>query len=232
MLAIASEITLITVIIHIIVVGLLGWQVYHHASGNMRYSGFILLYGWLGAVVVITTQGMVEDMTGIISPLGVVMTIPLIIGLGMIFYWGRLKAVIAELPISWLIGIQIYRVVGIVFFIGWINNEIPSALGPITAFYDVFIGTTAPIVAFLLLRPTKRIIRIAQVWNVLGILDFVYAITIGVLGAPHAMRLLDLTPDTSALGLLPLSFIALWAVPLSILLHVISLIRLAKLSPK
>ena len=46
MLAYASGITLITIIIHIIVAGLLAWQVYRHASGNMRYSGFILLYGW------------------------------------------------------------------------------------------------------------------------------------------------------------------------------------------
>lgn len=230
MLASASEITLITVIIHIIVVGILGWQVYRHSQGIMRYSGFGLFYGWLGAVILITQNGMVEDMTGVLSPLGFVMTIPIVVGLGLIFYWQPMKMIIAKLPLSWLIGVQLYRVVGIIFLIGWLNNEIPTALGPITALYDVTIGITAPILAFWVISPlTKRIIGIAQIWNVLGIMDFVYAITIGVLGAPHALRLLNLTPDTSALGLLPLSFIALWAVPLSILLHVISLVKLRQI---
>ncbi|MCU0480626.1 MAG: hypothetical protein MUE54_05365 [Anaerolineae bacterium] len=233
MLAIASELTLIAVIIHIVVVGLLGWQVYRHSTGIMRYGGFVLLYSWLGAVIIITQSGMVEDTTSVLSPLGFVMTTTIFIGLWMIFYWQPLKKVIAQIPLSWLMGIQIYRVLGIVFLIGWLNGEIPTALGPITAFYDVFIGVTALIVVYLLVnRPSNNTIRLAKIWNILGILDFVYAITVGVLGAPHALRLLQLTPDTSALGLLPLSFIVLWAVPLSILLHTMSLIKLNQLSPK
>lgn len=227
MLAYTSLWTAILIVVHTLVITLLSWQVYRHTSGWTRMLGFLILFPWLGATILITTQGVVEEMTAVFSPLGVIMTTSVITGLLLIFYWPPLKRIIRALPLSWLIGVQVYRVLGIVFLFGWLADELPSALGPITAFNDVFVGVTALVVARLIGQ--GRGLRIARFWNVFGLLDFVYAITVGVLAAPHALQLLPLTPDTAALGLLPLSFITLWAVPLSIFLHAASLMRLAAL---
>lgn len=226
MLAIANEFTALFMLVHLIVVTLLSWQVYRRASGAARYLGFIILYPWLLVTLLIALSGFVEDMTPMISPLGFVMTTVLILGLGLMFFWKPAQRAIDSLPNEWLIGIQAYRVLGFIFLIGWLNGELPLALGPITAFNDVVVGVTALIVA-LLVR-SGRHTRLARAWNLFGLLDFAYAITVGVLAAPHALRLLPLTPDTAALGLLPLSLITLWAVPLSVMLHVASLRRLAR----
>ncbi len=224
MVAYANEWSALFIGVHGVVVVVLGGLLFRHAEGRARYGG-VGLAVWLAATVLIVSTGITEDFTSVISPLGFIMTTVIMLGLAMILGWQPLQRALAALPLHWLMAIQLYRVVGIVFLFGWLAGELPTALGPVTALYDVFIGLTAPLIAFAYVR--YGAVRLAQLWNIIGILDFVYAITIGVLAAPHALRLLTLTPDTSALGLLPLALITLWAVPLSVFLHVACLVRLS-----
>ncbi|MFZ4848093.1 MAG: hypothetical protein ACOYL7_03060 [Caldilinea sp.] len=224
MLAYATTWMIGLVVTHAAVATLLGWQVYQRGQGWARWLGFGILYPWLGLTVLLTTQGWVADMTEPISPLGIVMTIATGGGLALMLLWPPLKQAVESLPLSWLMGVQVYRVFGIVFLFGWLAGEVPLALGPLTAFNDVAVGLSALVVTAYVLRGGA--VWVGRVWNVYGLLDFAYAVPVGVLAAPHALRLLNLTPDTSALGVLPLSFITLWAVPLSIMLHVAALRKL------
>lgn len=224
MLANASTWMIGLVVTHVVVATLLGWQVYQRGQGWARWLGFGILYPWLGLTLLVTTQGWVADMTGLVPPLGIVMTIATGGGLALMLRWLPLKQAVESLPLGWLMGVQVYRVFGIVFLFGWLAGEVPFALGPLTAFNDVAVGLSALVVTAYVLRGGA--VWVGRVWNVYGLLDFAYAVTLGVLAAPNALRLLNLTPDTSALGLLPLSFITLWAVPLSILLHVAALRKL------
>lgn len=227
MLANASAWTLLFIIVHLVVITLLSWQVYQHSSKGARYLGFALLAPWFIATLAIVQSGIVEDMRALLSPLGIILSTVVVAGLALLRYWQPLRRVIQALPLHWLMGIQVYRVIGIVFLFGWLEGSVPVELGPLTAFNDVLVGVTAFPIAWLAI--TGRRIRLMQAWNIFGLLDFAYAITVGVLAAPHALRVLQLTPDSSALGLLPLSLIALWAVPLSIFLHAASLMRLQSL---
>lgn len=224
MLAYANEWALAFIALHSLVIALLSWQVYRRADGWARTLGIGLLAPWFIATIVIATQGWVADMTQVLSPLGFIMTTITLAGLALLMWWRPLRAVLDQLSLAWLMGIQLYRVFGIIFLFGWLAGELPTALGPVTAFNDVFVGLTAPLVAWLWAR--RDAVRLARAWNIFGLLDFAYAVAVGVLAAPHALRLLALTPDTAALGQLPLSLIVLWAVPLSIFLHVTTLIRL------
>jgi hypothetical protein len=63
-------------------------------------------------------------------------------------------------------------------------------------------------------------------FNVLGIVDLVVAVGIGLLAAPAPANLLPVTPSTEALATLPLVLIPTTVVPLAVALHLISLRRL------
>jgi hypothetical protein len=67
----------------------------------------------------------------------------------------------------------------------------------------------------------------STVWfNVLGLLDLVVALAIGVMAAPGLARLLVVSPSTEAISLLPLVLIPTTIVPLAVALHVLSLRKL------
>jgi hypothetical protein len=82
----------------------------------------------------------------------------------------------------------------------------------------------APFVAWRLARGAGR--RSAVWFNVLGILDLVVALSIGVLTGLGPNQLIAASPSTAAVTVLPLVLIPTTVVPLAIALHVVSLRRL------
>jgi hypothetical protein len=91
---------------------------------------------------------------------------------------------------------------------------------------DIAIGVTALWVIRQLGRPTGR--RAALVWNVFGLLDFAWAVSLVLLAAPTAIQVLTLSPGVEAMGTQPFALLAMWALPFSILLHAASLLKLVR----
>ena len=112
------------------------------------------------------------------------------------------------------------RVVGVLFLIVMALGHLPAAFAMSAGLGDIAIGVAAPFVALQLARGTGR--AGAVVFNVLGILDLVVAGALGFL----LFRLVEVTPSTAPLFVLPLALIPTVAVPLAITLHIVSLLRL------
>jgi hypothetical protein len=112
------------------------------------------------------------------------------------------------------------RVVGVSFLIVMAQGHLPAAFAMSAGLGDIAIGVAAPFVALQLARGTGR--AGAVVFNVLGILDLVVAGILGFL----LFRLVEVTPSTAPLFVLPLALIPTVAVPLAITLHIVSLRRL------
>jgi hypothetical protein len=112
------------------------------------------------------------------------------------------------------------RVVGVSFLIVMALGHLPAAFAMSAGLGDIAIGVAAPFVALQLARGTGR--AGAVLFNVLGILDLVVAGTLGFL----LFRLVEVTPSTAPLFVLPLALIPTVAVPLAITLHIVSLLRL------
>jgi hypothetical protein len=94
----------------------------------------------------------------------------------------------------------------------------PAGLG------DMAIGATAPfIVARLLSNPDYAASKNYRIWNVLGILDLITAVTLGGLG-PFLFPKVGITA-AALMARLPLSLIPTFFVPLFILLHLTALFR-------
>jgi hypothetical protein len=120
------------------------------------------------------------------------------------------------------------RVVGGAFLVVWALGGLPAAFAIPAALGDMAIGVTAPFVAQ---RLARGIYDARAVWfNILGIVDLAVAVGLGFLAGLGPIRLLDVTPSTEAVALLPLALIPTTAVPLAVALHVVSLQRLRVLT--
>jgi hypothetical protein len=157
-----------------------------------------------------------------VSAFGLRIVVPLVIGALALAFFEPLRSLLSERES--LIAIQTYRVIGGVFLVLLALNMLPAVFAIPAGTGDVLIGLTA--------LGAARSVRGGQVgravaWNLLGLLDLVVALAIGLAAAPGPLRLIAVTPSTAAIGVLPLVLIPTFVVPLSILLHVVSLRSLA-----
>ncbi len=113
--------------------------------------------------------------------------------------------------------VQAWRMGGYVFLALYAHGILPGLFALPAGLGDVAIGATAPFAAIKLATPSRRQGFVA--WHVLGILDLVVAVSTGVIaGLLHASPI-----GTSVMTVLPLSLVPAFAVPLFVILHIISL---------
>jgi hypothetical protein len=118
---------------------------------------------------------------------------------------------------------QTFRVVGVAFIVVMALGKLPVAFALPAGLGDIAVGIAAPFIA----RRLANGDRSGATWfNILGILDLIVAVSIGFLAGLGPNRLLDISPSTADVALLPLALIPTTAVPLAVALHVTSLIRL------
>ena len=154
--------------------------------------------------------------------------LPVIIGTPILLSSKRMGQVLDAMPASWLIALQLYRVFGGVFLVGWARNVIPGVFALPAGIGDVITGLLAVPVAIAVATNTPEARRAAVGWNVFGLFDFAVAISIGLMIAPGRLQLiLPSLPNTTA-GVYPNVMIPAFAVPSSILLHALSLRQLRR----
>lgn len=185
----------------------------------------VVLFAWFGAVVWISGQAFVQDFSSLPPPMAVVITIPIVVGLGLLFVPSH-RTFLSRIPQGWLIGLQVYRVLGYSFLVAAMMKILPAELGLVTGVMDIAIGLMALWIVRQLRRPAGR--SAALVWNVFGLLDFAWAVPLVLLAAPTAIQVLNLSPGIEAMGTQPFALIAMWALPFSILLHAASLVKLVR----
>ena len=92
---------------------------------------------------------------------------------------GRLPRTVRYVRI--LIGIQIFRLIGLAFVSGLQNGTLPAAFVIPASTGDALTAVTAPIVAFALGRGGMKTWAGALVWNALGLADLLNAVSLGSL---------------------------------------------------
>jgi hypothetical protein len=142
----------------------------------------------------------------------------------------RFQRLLLDIDLRWLIGVQRWRVVGAVFLLRYAQHELPASFTTPAGIGDVLVGLTAPFIALLAASGTSTARQVVIGWCVLGIVDLVVAVTMGVLNAPGTFGLLTGEVTTAPMLELPLSLIPTFFVPLSILLHAIVLRRATEIS--
>ena len=156
--------------------------------------------------------------------------LPVIIGAPIVLLSKRMAQVLDAMPASWLIALQVYRVLGSAFLIGWARGLVPGIFALPAGIGDVMTGLLAVPVAISLATGTLDARKAAVVWNVFGLLDFAIAVSIALMIAPGPLQVIVPSIPNATSGIYPTAMIPAFAVPSSILLHVLSLRQLRRRS--
>ncbi len=127
-------------------------------------------------------------------------------------------------------GIQAWRFAGFGFLALYANGLLPGLFAWPAGLGDIAIGVTAPwVVLALVRRPGFAASQPFVVWNLLGMLDLVVAISTGVLGSGIAVGLTG-EVTTGPMAQLPLVLIPAYLVPFFIMLHLAALFQARRLT--
>ena len=126
-------------------------------------------------------------------------------------------------PLWIILGTQSFRI-GVELFLHqlWIDGLVPKMLTFKGANVDIFIGASAPLVAWLSTRGRMGM-KLALTWNVLGLLALTNVVIRAVLTAPGPFNLIHAEVPNLMMGTFPFLFIPGFFVPLAVVLHVLAI---------
>jgi hypothetical protein len=133
--------------------------------------------------------------------------------------WSADDRVALAVPLWLVLGAQSFRI-GVELFLHqlWIAGLAPRMLTFDGANVDVYIGATAPLVAWLSTRgPTG--LRLSLVWNAAGLLSLANVVGRAVLTAPGPLNLIHAEVPNLLFGTFPYVYIPGFFVPLAVVLH-------------
>ena len=182
---------------------------------------------WLVLVWWIAFAGGFRARPGV-PPIPPAIFLPIILGLIVLLPSKRIGAVLDAIPPSWLVGLQLYRVLGGIFLVGWLQGNIPGEFALPAGSGDVLVGLLALPVAYLLHKRARGAAALAIAWNALGIIDLASAVSMGTLTQPGPLQLIVPAVPNLQLGTYPTVLVPAFAVPSSILLHALSLRQLRR----
>jgi hypothetical protein len=180
---------------------------------------------WLAVIWSAAINGFFKPGVSAVPRVPLAQFVPVIIGAPILLLSRRIGQVLDAMPASWLIALQLVRVLGSGFLIGWAYGAVPGIFAWPAGIGDLLTGLFAVPVAIGLASGTKEARRAAVAWNIFGLADFVIAISIGQAIAYHLIE----TGFASATGgLYPTVMIPAFGVPTAILLHAVSLRQLRR----
>jgi hypothetical protein len=152
--------------------------------------------------------------------------VPIVVAVLLMWRSARAQRLIEAVPQSWLVGFQFYRALGVIFLLLLGEGRLPSVFALPAGSGDVAIGLLAPVVAYAYARGFPGREGLVRAWNLLGLLDLAVAVATGFLSSPSQLQMLAFDAPNELISAFPLVIVPAFAVPLSVILHLASLIKL------
>jgi hypothetical protein len=193
---------------------------------------------WLAVVVPVTLWAAVAWTAAIngafrtgFSPLPLLpaaILLPVIVGAPLLVLSKRVGQVLDAMPDTWLVALQIYRILGVQWLAYGMRGLLPTIFALPAGAGDVLTGLFALQAAIAVAAGTARGRRAAIYWNIFGLADLAIAISLGMITSPGQFQLI--VPDVSGVGVdaFPNVLTPALVVPSSILLHVLSMRQLLR----
>jgi hypothetical protein len=175
----------------------------------------VIAAAWLVGVFLLTATGVFRN--DVLPPrVPIALAATLLMGYVLLLS-PTFRRIVSAVPQHWLIGIQVFRVLGGVLLVRYFAGELPGLFALPAGIGDVVTGLLAPFVAYAWSsgKPYARGAAIA--WNLFGMADLVNAVVLGTL------------TNGGAGGIVfPIVLIPVYGVPRGFLIHSYSLIGLLR----
>lgn len=211
-----------------VVIGL--WR---RSTGGIRGRVIYALTAWPVAFTILAAAGAFATSYHQKVPViafGIV--VPVVVGVVFFRRSRALRDLLESISLRWLIGAQLYRVIGGLFLIAWAVGRMPAIFALPAGIGDVLVGLAAPLVAGRLADGGASSRRTAVWWSVAGIADLVVAVAMGASTSPSAIFSPLLGHANPLISRLPFVLIPVFLVPVSLLLHFAALRRLREPAPE
>ena len=185
---------------------------------------------WHGAAWAIVANGLLLPGAIPIPLLALMIVVPTAVVVFLVTRSKRIGVLLDAMPVNWLVGFQVYRVIGGVFLINWWLGNAPGIFAVPAGTGDVITGLLALPTAIMLANGRPGSGRSALVWNFIGISDLVLAVTLGALTSPGPLQHLAFDHPNLLTGSHPTAIIPAFTVPTSLVLHALSLRQLRRRS--
>jgi hypothetical protein len=185
----------------------------------------IVLFGWLGLALLLGWQGIFRSALNQQVPyIALAIGIPILAGALFIRGSKQGREIVAAVAQSRLVAFQFYRVLGVTFLVLYTAGQLPGIFALPAGLGDVMVGLTALMVGARVARSDND--QLVNLWNCLGISDLVIALATGFLSSPSRFQIFSLDAANVLIGSFPLVMVPIFAVPLSIVLHLASLSKI------
>jgi hypothetical protein len=197
-----------------------------HGHWTLNALVAVALVVWLAVVVLLGAQGaFVSPIGSPPVPIAIGVTAPLLVFLVAFWLSSAFRRFVTNADIRLVAAIEAWRWAGFGFISLYAYGVLPGRFAWPAGLGDMAIGFTAPwIVLALVRRPSFVASRLFVIWNLLGILDLVVAVSNAALIQSRATGAVG-EVTVAPMAQLPLLLIPAYLVPLFVMLHVTALIQ-------
>ena len=193
-----------------------------------RLRAALVLAAWLLVVIALgATDALAAKEVG--APgLALAVAAPIAALCWFFFAWPAGRAALLATPLWAPIALNALRLLGVSFVTLYAAGRLPAPFAPSAGWGDIFIGATAGPLAFLVARYGARANGLVLAWNVIGVLDLVFAIGFGATSSPGPIQVFAGPPTSQMMTTLPWLIVPAFLVPIFLSLHIAIFYRLRR----
>jgi hypothetical protein len=186
----------------------------------------VVLTGWFAIAAGLSWLGAYQAASDGVPTIQYGIAAPILVGVLLLWRSPFVGRILDAVPQSWIIGVQFYRALGLIFLVLYAGGMLPGLFAWPAGVGDIAVGVLALLVAWRVAAHPQAHAADVQAWNLFGIADLAVAVGTGFLTSPSLLQMFAFDNPNEIVSAYPLALIPVFLVPLSILLHVASLMKL------
>jgi hypothetical protein len=194
-----------------------------------------VLGSWFAVATTLAWRGVYQALPSALPSIQFGILAPLAIGAFALRRSSALWRVLDAVPQGWIVGVQVFRVLGVTFLILLAAGQLPGLFAWPAGVGDMTVGVLAALLALAWLRAErdradggdrKAPVGRTLLWNILGITDLVVAVSTAFATSPSRLQPSLVDHPNTLISVFPLVLIPTFLVPIAFLLHTVSLLKL------